>query len=95
MVEGGLRSAKYNLDRTVFALDRFVENVSTALAFEYRLSPKPDTATPAGQAPEPERPYFSPFRDVWENARLHSDVNLNTGTGHAWIGIRLVVPFGD
>jgi hypothetical protein len=91
----GIQSAKYHFDKTVFALDLLAENVERALQLEYNLA--------RGQmqlgAPPPTRPavrtYHDLWRDVWENARIKSDVDLDIFSGRAWVGLRLVIPFGD
>ena len=94
-LESGLRSAKYDLDRTVFALNGFVETVADALEFEYRFGDNTGLARSSQASTAPLRRYFSPLRDALENTRLRSDVDLNVGSGQAWIGMRLVVPFGE
>lgn len=85
--KASLQTAKYQLDKTVFALDDFVANLEDALKIEYRLS-SAGTGTPP-------RAYRDPWRDAWENATLKSDVDLNVFSGRAFIGLRLVFPIGD
>ncbi len=94
-VLSGIQSAKYQLDKTVFALDVLVENVERAIQLEYDVA---RGNVQVGGAPKPRGPartYSDPWRDVWENARVKSDVDLDVFSGRAWVGLRLVFPIGD
>lgn len=91
----GIQSAKYQLDRTVFALDVMVENVERAVRMEYDLSRGTMHMGETYRPRAPLRTFADPWRDVWENARLKSDVDLDVFSGRAWVGLRLVFPIGD
>lgn len=93
-VLGAIQAAKYQLDRTVFALDLFVEQTRDALRFEYDfargiLIHGRTESEDFSQPPDPA--WWGPS---FGEARLRTDVDLDVGSGRAWLGMRLVVPVG-
>jgi hypothetical protein len=91
LFKGSLESAKYRVDRTTFALNEFVQNVESALSFDYGLRPVGSTnTTTRGAATSP-----IPLWDAVQNARFKSDIDLNVPGGRAFVGVRLVLPIGD
>jgi len=91
----GIQSAKYHVDKTVFALDVLVENVERAVQLEYDVARGNMQWGSSAKNRVPIRTYADPWRDVWENARIKSDVDLDIFSGRAWVGLRLVIPIGD
>lgn len=94
LVLGAIQSAKYQLDKTVFALDLFVEQTREALQFEYDFARGVlirGAAESEGTAPAARSGWWGP---AFGEARLRSDVDLELGSGRAWVGMRLVVPMG-
>lgn len=94
LVKGSLESAKYRLDKTVFAVNEFVQNVENKLSFDYKLR----SLGRAANSNESSRATSSsaiPLWDPLENAHLKSDINLDAVGGRAFVGVRLVLPIGD
>ena len=77
MVLSSIQSAKYQLDKTVFALDVFVDQCERAIQMDYDVSRGDFQVGGTGPAPLSKRVYSDPLRDAWENARLRSDVDVN------------------
>ena len=92
MVKGSIASAKYQLDKSTFAMQEFVDNVTDAVSFDYGWRDLPGSK-PTGDTP-PQRPNSNPLLDSLEHARLKSDIDLNVA-GRSFVGVRLVLPFGD
>lgn len=93
-VLGAIQTAKYQLDKTVFALDLFVEQTRDALRFEYDFAR--GILIRGRQEPEDN---MQPSTSTWwgpsfGEARLRTDVDLDVASGRAWVGLRLVVPVG-
>jgi hypothetical protein len=86
-----LEAAKYRLDSATFVVSDFVETMEERFEFEYELrnlNPAPHRAA--------IRPiYDNPISDMLDNARFRSDIDLDVGAGRAFVGVRLVLPFGD
>lgn len=84
-----VRSAKYQLDRTAFAVQEF----SRSLEFDYKVS---DLWKEPAPNRSPTRNYSDPILDAVENMRLKSQVNLiDKQTGSAFVGLKLSMPIGD
>jgi hypothetical protein len=83
LVKATLTSAKYRLDRTVFALQTWVEDFEDAVSFNYNVR----------QFLHRSRTDSLPWPKALQDARLKSDVDIHTGG--AFVGIRLVLPLGD
>ena len=90
LIKGSIESAKYRLDRTVFALNEFVQNVEDALSFDYGLRSLATNESTRAASASP-----IPLWDAIENARFKSDINLDMPGGRAFVGVRLVLPIGD
>lgn len=94
LIKGSLESAKYRLDETVFFVNEFVHDVENRLSFDYELR----SLGQASNSSESSRTASSspiPLWDAVENAHLKSDIDLDTARGHAFVGVRLVLPIGD
>jgi hypothetical protein len=94
LLKGSIESAKYRLDRTVFALNEFVQGMEDAFSFDYELR----TLRRGAGTNEPTRAASSSAIPLWnavENARLKSDIDLDMTGGRAFVGVRLVLPIGD
>jgi len=84
-----VQSAKYNLDRLVFAADEFSHNLSSMSQYEldhgrlYHVS----------SDPPPSAEDLWPTPSVPRNVRLGLDVNVSLG--RPYVGLKLVIPFGD
>jgi hypothetical protein len=94
LIKGSLESAKYRLDKTVFEVNDFVQNVENALSFDYGLRPALDREG-TNTAPRSAAPSPIPLWDMVQNARFKSDIDLNVPRGQAFVGVRLVLPIGD
>lgn len=92
LVLGSLQTVKYNLDKSVFELDNFVNRVSRSLEFDLNVG---NSLGFTNGSSAPNRVYFSPLRDVLENTRLKSSVELNAPAGRAYIGLHVVFPVGN
>lgn len=87
---GSVQSAKYTLDELTFAVDDFTENVSDALKFEY------DDGHLRRMASLDESPRHSsvgPWGTTPRSVRLGADINLTDG--RPYLGLVVVVPFGN
>lgn len=87
--KGTIETTKYRLDSALFAVTDFVEH---SLNFDYEVR-NLGRATPAEEAPRRYRD--NPWRDAMENARLKSEINLNSLTGEGFVGVKLVLPIGN
>lgn len=94
LVKGSIESAKYRLDKTVFALSEFVQGVEDAFSFDYELR---TLSRGAGTNKSTRAASSSPIPlwNIVENARLKSDIDLDLTGGRAFVGVRLVLPIGD
>ena len=93
LMKGSMESAKYQLDRSLFGMQEFAQNVQTAVSFDYELrslgrSPAPHNRSSASSVP-------IPLWDTMERARFQSDIDLNTAGGRAFVGVRLTLPLGN
>jgi hypothetical protein len=93
LIKGSMESAKYQLDRSLFGMQEFVQNVQDAVSFDYELrnldrSPAPNARPWASSVP-------IPMWDTMERARFQSDIDLNTAGGRAFVGVRLTLPIGN
>ena len=85
-----MQTAKYNLDRFVFAANEFSRNVSSLTEYGldhgrlYRVSA-------ATQQSREELPI--PWTTIPENVHLGLDVNV--AQGKPYVGVKLVIPFGN
>jgi hypothetical protein len=94
LLKGSIESAKYRLDRTVFALNEFVQGVENTFSFDYELRAlhrRADTSESAHAASSSPIPLWNAI----ENAHLKSDIDLDMAGGRAFVGVRLVLPIGD
>jgi hypothetical protein len=89
---GSVESAKYQLDKSTFAMQEFVNSVVDTLSFDYGVSDL--TGSKPSSTTAPPQPNANPVLDSLENARLKSDINL-TLAGPPFVGVRLVMPFGN
>jgi hypothetical protein len=90
LVKGSLESAKYQLDRTLFGMKEFVQEVS----FDYELRNMGGTPCPATHSGPSSAPIS--LWDCVEQARFKSDINMNVlDGGGAFLGVRLVLPIGN
>lgn len=92
LMKGALEEAKYRLDSATFAMHDLVKNVEERFRFEYQLR---DLSSSAPRTRGLRPMYSNPFEDMIDNARLRSDVDLNVFSQRAFVGLRLVMPFGD
>jgi len=88
LVKSSLETAQYKLDETVFAAKEFVEN----FRYDTYLA---DLTTESGSIRPPRRYYSDPVMDAWEHCQIRSGAEWDEKTGHAFVGVRLVLPFGD
>jgi hypothetical protein len=90
-VTSAAESAKYRLDRAVYAADQFLQSVEDALRFDYGLAELAGGTRPADES---ARLSGNVLRDAVENMRFKSDVDLSL-SGGAFVGMKLEMPFGD
>jgi hypothetical protein len=88
-LKGTIETTKYRLDSALFAVTDFVEH---SLNFDYEVR-NLGRATPAEEAPRRYRDNL--WRNAVENARLKSEINLNSLTGKGFVGVKLVLPIGN
>jgi hypothetical protein len=96
VIQDSLMGAKYKLDRTVFAIDQFVEESEKAFEFEYNFSSNAKSSTEKGKGGSGRRArrhYANPWEDICDNARFKTDINL--GLSDNFVGVRLDFPIGD
>jgi len=80
-VKHQIETAKYGLDVTVFAVDRFVKSIANHADFEFNQGCLRRTpANPLGR-----------FQD---NPRVKLDLNMWQG-GKPHVGVRIIIPFGN
>ena len=94
LVKGSLETAKYQLDKTVFAVNEFVQNMEDKLSFDYKLCSLGQVAN-SSEPPRTASGSPIPLWDAVENAHLKSDIDLDPARGHAFVGVRLVLPLGN
>lgn len=97
LAKNTMRTAKYRLDRATFAMQEFVDNVESAMRFDYGWNDRAEGVEVERRARLPARPsdgFMELMTDSLRNARLQSDVELRLD-GRAFIGIKLVLPVGD
>jgi hypothetical protein len=84
-----LQAAKYGLDRMTFT----AQETTKRLEFTYNIADEPSTDT-GSQAATPQ--YSLPMFGRFGQAQLKSDVTIHDPqTGEAFIGVKLVIPFGQ
>jgi len=89
---GTVESAKYQLDKSTFALQEFVNSVTSSLSFDYGMSDLTGCKPSSTTAPPPRN--ANPILDCLGNARFKSDINL-TLASPPFVGVRLVMPIGN
>ena len=87
-VKSSIESAKYKLDETVFAAKEFADT----LHYDAYLT---DLLTGTSSNSPPRRYYSDPILDSLENTRIRTGLDWDRQSGRAFVGLRLVVPFGD
>lgn len=92
LVKGTLASAKYRLDKTVFELQEWVENVEGALKFDHPL-PNLTGSSSSSETARLNDPF--PFWGSIDNPHLKSDVDLDPFTRRAFVGLKLEIKFGN
>jgi hypothetical protein len=91
-VKGHLESAKYGLDEAAFTMREWTDNIEGALAFDYGVG-APETPWNSAATPRVNDP--NPLWNALENVRIKSDINLDPLSLRAFVGVKLVLPFGD
>ncbi len=90
-VLGSIQVAKYQLDKTTFALQETLNKLEESLEFDYGLR---DLGLPVS----PPKPYRPSARygliDALEGARLKSEVDLKLARD-SFIGVKLELPIGN
>jgi hypothetical protein len=86
--KSSIESAQYKLDQTVFAAKELVQD----FRYDTYLA---DLTTGSAASRAPRRYYSDPVMDSWEHCQIHSGAEWDEKTGHAFVGVRLVLPFGD
>ncbi|HUI05718.1 MAG TPA: hypothetical protein VL486_01800 [Verrucomicrobiae bacterium] len=94
LVKSSLQVAKYRLDETVFVVNEFVQNVEHKFSFDYELRSLGQPANSSVSSPVAASSPI-PLWDAVQEAHFKSDINLDTARGHAFVGVRLVLPLGD
>jgi hypothetical protein len=88
LVMGGIESAKFKLDETVFTAKEFVDTL------HYRGYLKDVVGVSDLDAPR-QRYHSDPIRDAWENTEVRTGIDWNMQSQSAFVGLRLVLPIGD
>jgi hypothetical protein len=92
-MKGTLEDAKYRLDKTVFGLQEWVDNVENTLKFDYPLANPGGSLSPGPSSTRLNDPV--PFWGSMEDPRFKSDIDLDPFTRRAFVGVKLVIKFGD
>ncbi len=92
LMKGALEEAKYQMDSATFAMNDLVKSVEERFRFDYQLR---DLSSSAPRTSGLRPMYNNPFEQMIDGARLRSDVDLGTFSKRAFVGVRLVMPFGD
>lgn len=88
---GSIQAAKYQLDKTAFALQETLNKIEDTLRFDYGLS---DLGLPVSP-PKPYRPGASyGLVDSLQGARLKSEVDLKLARD-SFVGVKLELPLGN
>jgi len=88
---GSLQNAKYQLDKTTFTMQEWMNDIEESLRFDCGLK---DLGLPV-PPPKSYRPTRdNSFVDALQGARLKSDINLNVAS-ESYVGVKLVLPLGN
>ncbi len=87
-MKGAIELVKYEADETEFAAMELAERI------RYDAYIK-DLMSGSNSSTQPRRYYPDPFRDAWENAQIKSGVDWDAHAGHAFVGVKIVLPLGD
>ena len=90
LVLRSMQTAKYNVDRILFAANEFTRNVSSATEFELGHGKLHHVSADTQQSRDD---LSNPSSAIPENVRLGLDVNL--AQGKPYVGVKLVIPFGN
>lgn len=90
LVLRSVQTAKYNLDRFLFAANEFSHNVSSATEFEVDHGRLYHVSAAMRQSRED---MANPPTTISENMRLGLELNL--AQGRPYVGVKLVIPFGN
>jgi hypothetical protein len=93
LIKGSMESAKYQLDRSLFGVQEFVQNVQDAVSFDYELRNMDRSQGPNARRWASSVPI--PLWDTMERARFQSDIDLNVAGARAFVGVRLTLPIGN
>jgi hypothetical protein len=95
-IQDSLSGAKYRLDKTVFALDQFIEESEKIFEVEYTFHNGSGRVSETSRVDGGRRArhrYGSAWEDIIDNMRLKTDVTL--GLSDSFVGLRLDFPIGD
>ena len=87
LVKNTLSAAKYQLDRTSFALQEFADTIRNRLQFDYGLED-------IGLSPRAHGLTGNPITDALSRIRLQSDIDLKVSKTF-YFGVKLVLPIGN
>jgi len=88
LIRGNLRRVKYGMDLVTYSVDNFLRSTERALELKYSNGAVRRAAT-APNEPSPGSKHAGAFDDT----RLKLDLDLTRGK--PYVGLRLVVPFGN
>jgi hypothetical protein len=93
LVMGSMENAKYQLDRTCFEMQECVRYIQDNVFFDCPLRNIGQTPSSSDRCKFSEVPI--PLWDTLQQARFQSDIDLNTASGRAFVGVQLVLPIGN
>jgi len=88
LIRGNIRRVKYSMDLVTFSVDSFLRNTERALELKY-ANGAIHRAAAAHSEPSPDLGHAGAFDDT----RLKFDIDLTHGK--PYVGLRLVIPFGN
>jgi hypothetical protein len=93
LVKGSMETAKYQLDRTVFEMQEVVHYIQDNVFFDCELRNIGQTPSASDHCTFWQVPI--PLWETLQQARFKSDIDLNMASGHAFVGVQLVLPIGN
>jgi hypothetical protein len=93
LMKGSMETAKYQLDRTCFEMQEVVHYIQDNVFFDCGLRNIGQTSSSSDRCTFWQVPI--PLWETLQQARLKSDIDLNLASGHAFVGVQLVLPIGN
>ena len=88
---GSLQNAKYQLDKTTFTMQEWMNDIEESLRFDYGLK---DLGLPVPEPKSYRSTRSRSFVEALQGVRVKSDINLNVASA-SYVGVKLVFPLGN